>query len=190
MIQRNRDIPRELQSMVDREIELGESVKWIGMPIPRFFTGASTGLFLFAIPWTAFAIFWMFGSWHQSKNIPFTLFGVPFVLVGFWLLSAPLFTYRRSFKTVYVVTDKRAITLSGGRTTIVRSYPPDALREIYRRERKDGTGDVVISRRAWRDSDGDRHLEELGFLQVESPREIENMLKALAEQAGSSNGGF
>jgi len=181
MIQRHRDIPRELQSMVDRELEPGESVKWIGMPIPRFFTGASTGLFLFAIPWTAFAIFWMFGSWHQSKNIPFTLFGVPFVLVGFGLLSTPLFTYRRSFKTVYVITDKRAITFSGGWSTTVRSYPPETLREFYRKERKDGTGDVVISRRAWRDSDGDRQSEELGFLRVESPKEIENMLKSLAE---------
>jgi hypothetical protein len=175
--------------MVDRELEPGESVKWIGMPIPRFFTGASTGMFLFAIPWTAFAIFWMFGAWHQSKNLPFTLFGVPFLLAGVGLFSTPLFTYRRSFKTVYVVTDKRAITFSGGWSTIVRSYPPDALREIYRKERKDGTGDVVISRRAWRDSDGDRHSEELGFLRVENPKEIEDMLKSLAEQVGPSNGG-
>jgi hypothetical protein len=187
MIQIPRDISRELQSMVDRELEPGESVKWIGMPIPRFFTGASTGSFLFAIPWTAFAIFWMFGAWHQSENVPFTLFGVPFVLIGFGILSVPLFTYRRSFKTVYVITDKRAITFTGGGSTTVRSYPPDTLREIYRKERKDGTGDVVISRRAWRDSDGDRQSEELGFLRVDSPKEIEHMLKYLAEQAAPSN---
>jgi hypothetical protein len=107
------------------------------------------------------------------------------VLVGFGLLSTPLFTYRRSFKTVYVITDKRAITFSGVWSTTVRSYPPETLREIYRKERKDGTGDVVISRRAWRDSDGDRQSEELGFLRVESPKEIENMLKSLAEQAST-----
>jgi hypothetical protein len=187
MIQIPRDISRELQSMVDRELEPGESVKWIGMPIPRFFTRASTGSFLFAIPWTAFAIFWMFGAWHQSENVPFTLFGVPFVLIGFGMMSVPLFTYRRSFKTVYVITDKRAITFTGGWSTTVRSYPPDTLREIYRKERKDGTGDVVISRRAWRDSDGDRQSEELGFLRVDSPKEIEDMLKHLAEQAAPSN---
>jgi hypothetical protein len=41
--------------MVDRELESGECVEWIYMPIPRYFTGAATGAFLFAIPWTAFA---------------------------------------------------------------------------------------------------------------------------------------
>ncbi len=182
MIQKQRIIPKKFQSMVDRELEPEERVKWIGMPIPRFFTGASTGSFLFAIPWTAFAIFWLVGSWYQSKNVPFTLFGVPFVLIGFGLLSSPLFTYRRSFKTVYVITNKRAIIFNGGWSTIVRSFLPASLGEIYRRERKNGSGDVFISKRAWRDSNGDRNSEEIGFLSVDSPKEIEQMLKTLAEQ--------
>lgn len=168
--------------MVDRELEPRESIKWIGMPIPRFFSGRSVGSFLFAIPWTAFAVFWMWGAWHQSNNLPFTLFGVPFVLIGIGLLSTPLFTYWKSFKTVYVITDRRAITFDGGWSTTIRSYPPNRLLEIYRREKKDGTGDVVIFRRAWRDSDGDRQSEELGFLRVENPKEIENMLNKLAGQ--------
>jgi len=186
MIRSERIIPRKLRAMVEHELESGEVIQWIEMPIPRYFTGAATGAFLFAIPWTAFAIFWMFGSWYQSESVPFTLFGVPFVLIGIGMLSTPLWAYRKSFKTVYVITNRRGLTFNGGWSTTIRSYPPHKLEDIYRKEKKDGTGDVVISRRAWRDSDGDRQSEELGFLCIEKPKEIEAMLKKLAEAASAT----
>ena len=145
----------------------------------------ATGAFLFAIPWTGFAIFWMFGSWYQSENVPFTLFGLPFVLIGIGMLSSPLWAYRKSFKTVYVITDQRAITFDGGWSTTIRSYPPEKLADIYRKENRDGSGDVIISRRAWRDSDGDRQSEELGFLRITEPKRIESMLNKLAEQGSA-----
>ncbi|MCK4564002.1 MAG: hypothetical protein KAU94_04960, partial [Verrucomicrobia bacterium] len=110
----------------------------------------------------------------------FPLFGVPFVLIGIGMLSTPLWTYRKAFKTVYAITDRRAITFDGGRSTTVRSYPPEKLQDIYRKEKKDGSGDVVIVRSAWRDSDGDRRSEELGFLRIENPKEVESLLNELA----------
>lgn len=177
---------RHLQALVDRELDPGERVVWYDMPIPRFFTPLTTGTFIFAIPWTAFAIFWIMGA--SGFKLPdfsegssfFPLFGVPFVLVGLGLLSSPIWAYRKAFRTVYVITDRRAITFIGGRTTTIRSYPPSRLQEIYRKERRDGSGDVVITHKAWRDSDGDRQSEELGFLRVRNPKEVEQMLKQLA----------
>ena len=186
-------VPRPLQDLVDRELESGERVAWMDMPIPRFFTPASTAAFLFAIPWTAFAVFWMCGA--AGFKMPdftkgfdlFPLFGVPFVLIGMAMLSTPVWTYRKSFNTVYMITNRRAVTFEGGRATTIRSYPPDKLQDLFRKERRDGTGDVVIARRAWRDSDGDRHTEELGFLRVRNPQEVEQMLRKLA--ASASGGG-
>lgn len=187
----NKTIPRNLRDKVDNELKPGERVEWIGMPIPRYFTPASTSLFLFAIPWTAFAIFWMCGA--TGFQIPdfkdggdyFALFGVPFVLIGLLMLSSPFQTYKKSFKTVYVITDRRAITFEGGwRSTTIRSYSPEKLGDTYRKEMKDGSGDVIISRREWIDTDGDRQSEELGFLRVHNPKQIESMLNKLAEQAG------
>ena len=178
-----RTIPHELQMKVDSELEKDERIQWIDMPIPHYFTPNSTGAFLFAIPWTAFAVFWMFGAWNQAKDWSFSLFGVPFILIGIGMLSAPFWAYRKSLKTVYVVTSQRAITFHGGWSTTIRSYPPAKLGDLYRKEKKDGTGDVVISRRAWRDSDGDSQTEELGFLRIERPKEVERMLNQLAKQA-------
>ncbi|MGI5869849.1 MAG: hypothetical protein ACOX9C_10465 [Kiritimatiellia bacterium] len=186
----NASIPRHLQEKVNREMESGERVEWIDMPIPRFFTPAATGAFLFGIPWTAFAVFWICGAcgfelpdFSKGGASFFPLFGVPFVLIGFAMLSSPLWAHRRAFKTVYVITNKRAITFDGGWTTTIRSYPPEKLTEVYRKERRDGTGDVIIDHRAWRDSEGSRQAEDLGFLRVRNPKGVEQMLKKLAEQA-------
>ncbi len=167
----DRIIPRRLQEKVDHELESGERIVWIDMPIPRFFTPAATGAFLFGIPWTAFAVFWMCGA--SGFKIPdfregfdlFPLFGIPFVLIGFGMLSSPLWAYRKTFKTVYVITDRRAITFDGGWSTTIRSHPPEKLQEIYRKEKRDGSGDVIIACRAWRDSDG----EGLGFSRIRNP---------------------
>lgn len=111
------------------------------------------------------------------------LFGRHSHSVGIGMVSTPLWAYRKASKTIYAITDRRAITFDGGRSTTVRSYPPEKLQDIYRKEQKDGSGDVVIVRNAWHDSDGDRRSEELGFLRSSNPREVEGLLNSLAEQA-------
>ena len=185
-----RQIPRDLRDKAERELESGERLEWMARPIPRFFTPTATGAFLFGIPWTAFALFWTGGAaWGSSQAEgpgflrAFPLFGLPFILIGFGMLSSPLWAYRKALHTLYVITNRRAITFEGRRTTTVRSYPPDKLQDLYRKERKDGTGDVIITRRAWKDSDGDRQSEELGLLRVRDPKAVEAMLRKLAEQA-------
>lgn len=183
-------IPRYLKDKVENELETGEHIQWIDMPIPQFFNPGSTAAFLFGIPWTAFALFWTAGAaWGTShaENGPglfsvFPLFGLPFILIGFGMLSSPIWAYRKALKTVYVITDKRAMTFEGGRSLTIRSYPPDKLQNIYRKEKKDGSGDVIIRVKAWVDSDGDRRSEGLGFLRVKNPKDVEEKLKRLAKQ--------
>jgi hypothetical protein len=185
-----RTIPRLLQEKVHAELESGERICWLCAPTPRFFTRVSTGAFLFGIPWTAFAVFWTccavgFCLPDLSEGIEgsdfFPLFGVPFILIGLGMFSSPLWAYRKALNTVYVITDRRAISIDGGWSTTIRSHNPSGLKEVFRRERKNGLGDVVIAGRAWRDSDGDRQLQEIGFLNIRDPKSVEQMLKDLAE---------
>ena len=186
----NLKIPKELRRKIENELQPGEFIRWIEQPIPRFFTASSIGSVLFGIPWTSFAIFWMWGASRfklpdireglQPQNL-FALFGVPFVLFGFRMLSSPIWEWQGARKTVYLVTDKRAISIHGGWSTTIRIYLPNQLKDIYRKERADGTGDVIILIRRWKDSDGDNMSEEIGFLGVRNPREVENMLRQLAK---------
>lgn len=177
----NHKSPLQLKDKVQRELEPGERIAWQAMPKPHYFSSTSTAAFLFAIPWTAFAIFWMFGA-SQSGNLAFTSFGIPFVLVGLGLLSSPLWAYRKSRNSIYVITDRRAITFEGGFTITIRSYEPERLKDLYRKEHKDGTGDVIISRHEWKDSEGDLQKLEIGFMRIEEPKMVESLLKELAKE--------
>ncbi len=183
----NTTMPKHLKEQVDRELERGEKIKWIGLPTPRFFTAASLSSFLFAIPWTTFALFWTFGAsgfklpdFRRGFSFFPLLFGLPFVLIGLGLLSSPLLAYRKSLRTVYVVTDQRAIIFNGGWSTTIYSYPPDKLQNIYRKENRNGTSDLIVAHRAWRDSDGDSRTEKIGFLGIRDAKQVEKMLKELA----------
>lgn len=186
-------IPKELRRIIDNELQPGEFIKWIEQPVPRIFTVSSLLVSVFfGIPWTSFAIFWMWGA--LGFKLPdlrqgfqpeymFALFGLPFVLIGFAMVSSPLWAWQAARKTVYLVTDKRAISFQGGWSTTIRSYLPEQLKDIYREERADGTGNVIIKIRRWKDSDGDQRSEEIGFMGVRNVRETEKILKQLAQNA-------
>ncbi len=190
-LRKEKVIPEKLREKVDRELGPGEYIRWSDMPVPGFFTPSSVAVFLFSIPWTLFAIFWMFGA--AEFKMPdfndihgfFPLFGLPFVLIGLALFASPLWVYRKALKTVYVITNRRAITIVGGRTVTIHSYPPDKLQNIYRKEKSDGTGDVIFNKKEWLDSGGESHKEYLKFSRINNPKEAERLLKKLAEQGTS-----
>ena len=112
------------------------------------------------------------------------LFIIPFLLVGLAMLSAPLWTYRSTRKTVYAITNRRALSIESGlRSTTIRSWPPEKLQDVFRTERQDGRGDVVISARNWEASEGSRQTEKLGFMNVRDAKTVETMLRELGKTA-------
>jgi hypothetical protein len=182
-------IPFELQRMIDAELSGGERVTWSAQPIPGRFVRNGLGIVLFGIPWTAFAIFWTAGAaWGTSRSGTlglfsfFPLFGLPFILVGFGMLSSPYWMRRKAKRTVYVITNRRAIVLAGGwRGSItVRSFEPESLTDISRRQNPDGSGDVVFTRDIRRDSDGGRQSTDVGFLAVRDVKSVEQKVRALS----------
>jgi hypothetical protein len=180
-------ISKHLKERVNRELEPGEHVEWLGKPIPRYFTRIARSVYVFGIPWTAFAIFWTIGYVRQEGHGSAVLPGLPFILIGLVVLATPIWCYRRALKTVYVITNKRAITIQEGWSCSTQSYYSDNLQDIYSKEQKDGTGDVIITCQALRDSWIARYSEPLGFLHIKNPKEIEKKLKKLAEQSAEAD---
>lgn len=92
--------------MIEAELHDGEQITWIGAPIARRFAMKSIPIVLFGIPWTAAALFWMaLTSGFEMPNFNFkdgfdvfTLFGIPFVLIGLEMLSSPLRMIRKAKK--------------------------------------------------------------------------------------------
>ncbi|WP_208678532.1 hypothetical protein [Synechococcus elongatus] len=190
-------IPPQLRQKIDRELDLREEILWIGQPEPSLMilTGGTLAIALFAVPWTAFSVFWMWAALgFQVPDLSrgfqpqylFAMFGIPFFLIGIGMLLSPFWSWRQAFQTVYIITNQRAITFEGAGKTVIRSYYPQQFNNLYRKEGNNGIGDVIIAAETTRDSDGDRQRRELGFFNIRDPKEVEVILKKLAQEKHSS----
>jgi hypothetical protein len=180
-------ISPSLRQIVRDELQPNERIIWSETPKPRFFTTGSTATFGFAVVWTLFSLFWIAGAsgfqiprFNRGQDI-FPLFGVPFVLIGFAMLSTPIWTYRNAFKTVFVLTDRRAITFVGGWAMTIRSFQPRDLTVVYRKQAADGSGDVIFNAKQWKDSEGISHSEEIGFMGIADAKKVEKLLKDMVD---------
>lgn len=149
---------------LDRELQAGERVLWSGKRLARVSWGG-LAIWLFAVPWTAFSLFWMagasMGAQAGSETFgflawAFPLFGLPFVLVGLGMMAAPFLPLFGASRTMFAITDRRVlrIALFGSRLW-TKSVELKEIREFSRSEGRDGEGDLRLDLGATRDSDGD-----------------------------------
>lgn len=158
-----------------REMRSGERVAWQGRQIARIAL-AGFGIYFFAIPWTAFALFWTtMASWGASEmqedtgllSWAFPLFGVPFILIGLGMLSAPFLPLFNKGKVIFAVTNQRILRIRVGRKLDIKSVPARRIGQIERSENRDGSGSLKIAVRVGTDSDGDKHTEDFELGEVE-----------------------
>lgn len=186
------NLPPDIQQLIQTELKPFERIRWAGQPtVDNMSLKIYTLIFVFGLFWTAFAVFWVltasglisiFGSGKggfpdvfgsnriEPMRLIFACFGIPFILIGLWMLSRP-FTAKKKLKqlasrTAYVVTDRRAIIIDGGfckygliagmmppfsrllskfnDSVEIRSFESEQLKNIKRVQRADGTGDIVF----------------------------------------------
>jgi len=177
-------IPEDLKKRVEKELQPGERVEWLGMPVPRFFSPGALAAFFSGILCTTLSILWALGYASQEKialDLPMFIVS-PFLIFGLGLTSVPIWAFRSWLKTIYIITDKRAITIEAGGASTIRSYSSDMLKHIYIKNRNDGRGDVLIPGRHPPAGSNTGKAKIFGFLRVRDPEEIERRLRKLAEQ--------
>ena len=180
----------DLQVLASNEVAPeGETVVWVGQPNPLRLAITTIPIFIFALPWTAFSLFWMYGA-SGFKFPPdfsdggfsfFPLFGVPFVLIGFGMLSAPFFAYTKAFRTLYIVTDKSVRIVTLGRTKKVETYAAKDLGKIERREKADGSGDIILKYDISFESNNKRRATPVGFYGIPNVRSVEQHINQLRQ---------
>ncbi len=92
-----------------------ESLLWCGRPdSAKHFTSSDVFLVPFSLLWGGFAIFWMGAAAAGGAPIPFVLFGLPFVVLGLYLIVGRfLVKARRKGQTAYGLTERRALVAVG-----------------------------------------------------------------------------
>jgi len=162
----------------------GERLVWADQPVADLYAQQARGLVLFGVIWLALSIFWMFGAaisvfkpGHLGATVSLSLFGLPFVVLGVLLIYSPEWMRRVARRSVYIITDQRAIVLLGrafGRTE-VQTFPPDRLRKIASTEHPDGSGDLIFEH-YWRVVGRRSTVVRRGFIAVRNVLEVENLI--------------
>jgi hypothetical protein len=132
-------LDNELQPYLDKN----ERLLWIGNPK----TGLklrSTDAFIipFSIFWLGFAVFWEYSALQTGVSF-FALFGIPFILIGLYLLAGRFFVDAFMRKnTKYGITENRLLIRSGMFAKELQSYEIASLTNILFKEQSDGSGTI------------------------------------------------
>jgi hypothetical protein len=177
-------LPAFTRDVVSREVQ-GRPIAWVEQPNARAALWSGFGIWFFGIPWTVFSIFWMVGASGyaftgktNAWQLTFASFGIPFVLIGFGMLSTPFYAFWAARRTAYVIADDRLIVIEPkwrGELEIKSVRLADAL-EITRTERKDGSGTLAVLVSWDKDSDGDRIRREIKLAAIPDVRSVEQLI--------------
>ncbi|MCB0213956.1 MAG: hypothetical protein KDJ52_31755 [Anaerolineae bacterium] len=128
--------------------ELGahEHLLWSGRPKTGLML-RSSDIFLvpFSLIWGGFAIMWEIGVITSGAPLFFMLWGIPFVLVGLYLIGGRFFVdaWQRT-SIYYALTNERVIILSGLLNRSVKSLSVKTLSEITLDKKSNGTGTITF----------------------------------------------
>ena len=107
-------------------LEPGERLLWAGQPGQGLrVRRADRWAIPFTIVWAGFFVFWEYWAVQQSGWFV-RLWGIPFLIVGAWLVVGRFFTdAQRRARTQYGLTDRRILVrLAGTRPTVERINLP------------------------------------------------------------------
>ena len=134
--------------VVQPELMSGESILWAGQPQGSvIFHKEDSFLIPFSLLWGGFAIFWeasVAGLSRNHSNSPaslFILWGVPFVVIGQYLIWGR-FVYAGWLKrrTYYAVTNRRVLVIQNGLKRQIAAAYIDSLPSLIKAGGSSGIG--------------------------------------------------
>ena len=138
-----------LENLSDKfrgELDTGERIIWSGQPKQGLMLRASDAVMIpFTLLWGGFAIFWESTVLSSGAPFFFRLWGIPFVLVGLYIIFGRFFfdSAQRS-KTYYALTNERVIIISGVFTQNTKTLNIKKLPEINISTKSDGSGTITF----------------------------------------------
>jgi hypothetical protein len=138
-----------LENITDKflyELNPGEQIVWSGQPQQGLMLRPADALMIpFSLLWGGFAIFWELGVVSSGAPFFFKLWGIPFVLVGLYMIFGRFFVdaAQRS-KTYYALTNERVIILSGLFNQNTKTLDLRKLQEININVKTDGKGTITF----------------------------------------------
>ena len=186
----SQSLPVEYDRLLRAELEDGEQLVWFDQPSPGRMALQMAPIGCIGLVFGGFAAFWVvmasgvafFGSFAGPGAAPlllFPFFGVPFLIVAGIMIVSPILAYNNAKKSIYGLTNRRAIIISQGFSRTVKSYTAGDMDSIERSERSDGTGDVIFARQYNVNSRRNRSPVSIGFFGIRNPHDVERLVRQL-----------
>ena len=136
----------EEKRIIESRLSPNEQLLWFGRPRQEFFFRKSDALVIpFSLMWGGFAIFWETSVWMSNAPFLFRLWGIPFVLVGLYMIFGRfLVDVRQRKKTFYGVTNERIVIISGLFNQSVKSLSLQTLTDMTMEEFINGLGTITF----------------------------------------------
>ena len=108
-------------------------------------TSDCQGMIPFSLMWGGFSFFWEFKAVSSGEPLFFDLWGVPFVLVGLYMIVGRFFfeAMLRS-RTYYGLTNERVIIISGLSSRTVKSLQVQTLTDVSLSQEASGIGTITF----------------------------------------------
>ncbi|WP_051748560.1 hypothetical protein [Nevskia soli] len=179
------------------ELGRGERLLWSGMPRQGLrFRQSDIFMVPFSLMWGGFAFFWEGAVTTKGAPFFFSLWGMPFVLIGIYIIVGRFFvdSYLRA-RTYYGVTDQRVIILGGLMNREVKSISLQGLNEMLLTERGDRSGTITFGptgpmAAAWAGTAWPGTSKKLSpaFDLVEEVRRVYNIIRDAQSRVSNSRG--
>ncbi len=144
----NTIVSRSPQLEMAALLDSRESLLWSGIPRQGLlFRNDDVFMIPFSLLWGGFAFFWEWSVLRSNAPIFFALWGVPFVLVGLYVIVGRFFVDARlRANTMYGLTNHRVVILSGLFSRSTTSLSLRTLTQVTLKERSDRTGTILLAR--------------------------------------------
>jgi hypothetical protein len=135
-----------MSSTVRFDLAKGERLLWSGVPCQGVLFRTSDALMIpFSLLWAGFAVFWELSVLRDGAPVFFALWGIPFVLVGAYIVVGRFFVdARRRRNTAYGLTTERLIISSGAFRPTLKSLGLRTLSDLTLDQRSDGSGTITF----------------------------------------------
>jgi len=129
---------------IKAQLSPSERVLWAGQPRQGVIVrGADAFMIPFSLMWSGFIAFWELSVIKSNAPAFFVLFGIPFVLIGVYLLVGRFFVEAKQRAcTFYAVTNERILIVSGILSRKVKSLNLRTLSDLSLSEGKRGDGTI------------------------------------------------
>jgi len=143
---------QSVDQVLTQHLDPGERLLWAGQPRGGLRLRPQDALLIpFSVMWGGFAIFWEYMALTQTSKAPgpigvvFPLFGLPFVVIGLYLMVGRFFfDARLRARTFYGVTNERILIVSGVFSQQTKSLSLHTLADVSLSQRADGSGSIAF----------------------------------------------